>query len=114
MIRCASQREGEPHQLKTWQNQVEPGGILGSKPPREEVLANVIKVELGLYANNIRAVVGKGENSFLQLQWIRNIFSVVDDDIGSLCMHQPIITSAWLGAWFAVGHNQDLEVWGQR
>ena len=58
-------------------------------------------------------MIGKGKNRFLQLQRVGNVFRIVDDDIGSFCLHQSIITGTWLGARFAIGHNQNLKMWWQ-
>ncbi len=69
--------------MQPGQNHVEPGGILGGEPAREEVLANIIEVEFGLYTDHICLMVGKGEDRLFQLQAVRNVFSIVDDDIGT-------------------------------
>ena len=110
MVRRPPQGQGEVRQLQPRQNQVEPGGILSSKPAREQVLTNIVKVELGLHADHVGSVIGEREHRLLQLQGVGYILRIVDDDVVAPGQHQSVITRARLGAGFAIWHNHDLEV----
>ncbi len=113
MIGGAAQRQRKTRKLQTRQNQVKPHRILGSKPACQQVLARVIKVELGLHTGKIGPVVSKGQYGFFKLQRIGNILGVVDYYIRAFSREQAIIASSRLGARLSIGDHNDFEMRGQ-